>query len=80
MWSGAVGEADHEERDVREDVLRAQVTRLKDALRHCELLAFTGLQTAVTRGDDDGQRRAAFFREIRETVRGALNGEEMRRG
>lgn len=59
---------------------RDRIAELETALRHIELLAFTGTQTAVTRGDDDGQRRAAFFRDIRDTARGALNPSDGKRG
>lgn len=50
-----------------------RIAALENALRHCELLAFTGTQTAVTRGDDDGDRRAAFFRDVRRTALDALD-------
>lgn len=50
-----------------------RVASMENALRHIELLAFTGTQTAVARGDDDGQRRAALFREIREAARAVVS-------
>lgn len=46
--------------------------RLKVALSDIELASFTGTQTAFTRGDDAGVRRASLFREIRKMARAAL--------
>lgn len=65
--------AAYRERAKRTD---ARIEELEGALRHCDALAFTGRQTAVARGDDDGSKRRAFFRDISDTVRAVLPSEE----
>lgn len=55
---------------------RKRIAELEGALRHCDALAFTGRQTAVARGDDDGSKRRAFFRDISDTARAVLPSEK----